>query len=85
MSTEGCTDIAYMVNRFADPNITKFFASKDVSIDAQAYALSEMLQWIWRSAIRDDKPINLYIPSKRMRELLINWINKTNKGGQSLA
>ena len=81
----GCTDIAYMVNRFADPNITKFFASKDVSIDAQAYALSEMLQWIWRSAIRDDKPINLYIPSKRMRELLINWINKTNKGGQSLA
>lgn len=81
----GCTDIAYMVNRFADPNITKFFASKDVSIDAQAYALSEMLQWIWRSAIRDDKPINLYIPSKRMRELLIDWINKTNKGGQSLA
>ena len=46
MSTGGCTDIAYMVNRFADPNITKFFASKDVSIDAQAYALSEMLQWI---------------------------------------
>lgn len=81
----GRTDIAYMVNRFADPNITKFFASKDVVIDAQAYALSEMLQWIWRSAIRDDKPINLYIPSKRMRELLIAWINDINKGGKILA
>ena len=34
-----------------------------------------MLQWIWRSAIRDGKPINAYIPSKRMRELLINWMN----------
>lgn len=74
-----CTDIAYMVNRFADPNITKFFVSKDVAIDVQAYALSEMLQWVWRSAIRDDKPINLYIPSKRMRELLIDWISKTNQ------
>ncbi len=78
------TDIAYMVNRFADPNITKFFATKNVSIDINTYALSEMLQWIWRSAIRDGKPINLYIPSKRMRELLINWINDTNKGGHTV-
>lgn len=77
----GRTDIAYMINRFVDPNITKFFASKDVAIDTQVYALSEMLQWIWRSAIRDDRPINLYIPSKRMRELLIGWIGEINKGG----
>lgn len=75
------TDIAYMVNRFIDPNLTKFFATKDISINSDNFALSEMLQWIWRSAIRDDKPINLYIPSRRMRGLLINWINTTNQGG----
>ena len=40
---------------------------------------------IWRSAIRDGKPINLYIPSKRMRELLINWINNTYQGGNNIA
>lgn len=77
------TDIAYMVNRFVDPNLMKFFATKDITINADHFALSEMLQWIWRSAIRDDKPINLYIPSSRMRELLINWIDNTNKGGCS--
>lgn len=77
------TDIAYMVNRFVDPNLMKFFATKDITINADHFALSEMLQWIWRSAIRDDKPINLYIPSSRMRELLINWIDNTNKGGRS--
>jgi len=76
------TDIAYMVNRFADPNIMKFFHAKNISIDADKFALSEMLQWIWRSAIRDGRPINLYIPSRRMRELLINWIDITNQGGQ---
>lgn len=75
------SDIAYMVNRFADPNIIKFFCSKDINIDAEQFALSEMLQWIWRSAIRDGKPINLYIPSSRMRGLLIDWINITNQGG----
>ena len=44
------TDVAYMVNRFADPNILKFFRSRNIELDRDAYALSEMLQWIWRSA-----------------------------------
>lgn len=74
------TDIAYMANRFADPNITKFFASRNIYIDKDRFALSEMLQWIWRSAIRDGKPINLYIPSKRMKNLLIDWIEQNNGG-----
>ena len=79
------TDVAYMVNRFADPNILKFFRSRNIELDRDAYALSEMLQWIWRSAIRDDKPITLYIPSRRMRTLLIDWINETSKGGDTVA
>lgn len=77
------TDIAYMVNRFVDPNLMKFFATKNININADHFALSEMLQWIWRSAIRDDKPINLYIPSSRMRGLLIDWIESTSQGGYS--
>lgn len=75
------TDIAYLTNRFIDPNLMKFFGAKDIRINADHFALSEMLQWIWRSAIRDNKPINLYIPSRRMRELLIDWIENTNNGG----
>lgn len=75
------TDIAYIANRFVDPNLLKFFASKDISINSDHFALSEMLQWVWRSAIRDNKPINLYIPSRRMRELLIDWIENTSQGG----
>ncbi len=79
------TDVAYMANRFMDPNLMKFFAMKGIRLDADRFALSEMLQWVWRSAIRDGKPINLYIPSKRMRELLINWINSTYQGGNEIA
>ena len=78
------TDIAYMANRFVDPNLLKFFSERDIEINSDHFALSEMLQWIWRSAIRDNKPINLYIPSSRMRELLIDWMNNTSEGGQSV-
>ena len=76
----GRKHLAYMVNRFVDPNLGKFFAAKGITIDEDEFALAEMLQWIWRSCIRDDKPIELYIPSRRMRELLQGWIESTCKG-----
>lgn len=74
------TCLAYMVNRFIDPNIGKFFSPKNITINEDEFALAEMLQWIWRSRIRDDKPIEIYIPSRRMRELLQGWIESTSKG-----
>lgn len=77
-----CTDIAYMINRFVDPNLLKLFYEKGIVVEQDVFALSEMLQWIWRSAIRDGKPINLYIPSKRMRDLLTDWMDRVQKGGE---
>lgn len=74
------TCLAYMINRFADPNITKFFNKKGVKIDEDEFALGEMLQWIWRSCIRDNKPIEIYIPSRRMRTLLQKWIEENSEG-----
>ena len=68
------TSAAYMVNVFLNPIIKGFFTDHGVTVDEDGYALSEMLQWIWRSAIRDGNPIWIYIPSKRMRTLLQNWI-----------
>ena len=68
-------NLAYMVNRFLQPYYKKFFAARNISIDEETYALSEMIQWIWRSRIRNGEPINLYVPSKRMRDLLIAWLN----------
>ena len=72
--------MAYMVNRFVDPNVGKFFATKGIYVNTEEFALAEMLQWIWRGCIRDDQPIELYIPSRRMRKLLQDWIESTNKG-----
>lgn len=67
--------IAYLVNKFFNPYIKNFFVTNGVEVDEDGYAVSEMLQFIWRSAIRRGQPITIYIPSKRMRELLIEWID----------
>lgn len=66
--------LAYLCNRYINPIIAKFFYSNEIEINQDAFALSEMLQWIWRSAIRDGEHISIYIPSRRMRNLLINWL-----------
>ena len=69
------TAMAYVCNRFSDPYILQFFTANGVEVDDDAVALSELVQWIFRSAVREGKEVNLYIPSVRMRTLLKNWLS----------
>lgn len=68
-------NLAYVINTFLNPVIKQFFEGNNIAVDGDMYALSSLIQWVWRSAIRDNKPITLYIPSKRMRNLLISWLD----------
>ena len=66
----------YLANRFMKPVTKKFFSKHDVQVDEDKFALSELLQWLFRSRIRNGQPINVYIPSKRMRTLLIDYLEE---------
>lgn len=66
--------LAYVVNRFMNPHEKKFFSVRGIEVNEDMYALSELIQWIWRSRIRKGKAINLYIPSKRMRSILEEYL-----------
>lgn len=68
-------NLAYLVNRYMNPAVYSFFKAKGIEPDQDLFALSEMVQWIFRSAIRNGEPINLYVPSERMRNLLEFWLN----------
>lgn len=76
--------LVYLVNIFMNVNEKKFYQKHGIEVDEDTYALSIMVQWIWRSAIRDGEKVNLYIPSKRMRTILTNWIETTSKGGHTV-
>lgn len=53
---------------------------------SNAYALTELIQWLFRSAIRvgglnmtgrpyePRRKVTLFMPSQRMRNLLLNWL-----------
>lgn len=74
------TALAYCVNLYMNVGQKLLYQHRGIEVDEDAYALSIMVQWIWRSAIRDGKDIHLYIPSRRMRTILQNWINNLSKG-----
>lgn len=69
-----CYNLAYCVNIYLHPAVIQFFKQRNIHIDEELYALSEMIQWIWRSRIRKGEKINIYIPSARMRNLLNTWL-----------
>ena len=70
--------VAYPVNRYINTGVKNFFVKHNVIVDEDGFATSEMLQFIWRSAIRDGKDIWIYIPSVRMRNLLKVWIDENS-------
>lgn len=67
--------MAYLANRYYNPTITQFFDAKDIKTNQDLWALGELLQWVWRGCIRKGEPMNLYIPSIRMRTLLNKWLD----------
>ena len=66
--------LAYLANNFYPATIQNTF---DISEDQ--YALSELLQFMFKSALSNGNEIWIYIPSKRMRNLLMKWIEKDLK------
>jgi hypothetical protein len=71
-------NLAYCCNRYISPDYIDYFRINNILVNEDLYALSELLQWIWRSAIREGNQINIYIPSQRMRNILIDWLNDEN-------
>ena len=71
--------LAYLINLFPNPNIYNFLVSQGTAFNQDRWALSMMVQWIWRSAIRDGEEIWVYVPSRRMRTLLEQWLDKVNE------
>ena len=70
--------LAYLINKRMNPIIRNFFKSFSITVDEDTYSTNEMIQWIWRSAIRKGEKIQIYIPSLRMRTLLVRWVENNS-------
>lgn len=68
-----CTHAIYIYDQYMNPMIHQWLGGNE-AISQDDYALTELIQWVWRTRIRRGEPITLYLPSQRMRELLLNWL-----------
>ncbi|GAA0204085.1 hypothetical protein GCM10009123_09230 [Kangiella japonica] len=72
--------MAYMVNTYMKPPVINLlrdscmFEEDELKTLQDNYALSQLIQWLWRGCIRKGEPMTVYIPSKRMRELFKTWL-----------
>jgi hypothetical protein len=62
-------------NRFVNTAIKAYLQDYGTPPDDDMFALSEMVQWIFRTCIRNDEPLQLCILNNRMKGLLCNWLN----------
>lgn len=69
-------NLVYAYNRYLNPIDKNFFLKKGVEVNEDLYALSDLIQWVFRSAIREGEEISIYLPSERMRKLLKDYLGK---------
>lgn len=67
-------NVAYLVNVFPSPLLVKAAYGKETEFDDDVHALGELLQFLYRGCLRESLPMNIYLPSSRMRKLLFKWL-----------
>ena len=86
---QNCTGVAYLCNRFFDVTCTKFLEQRakaennpELQFNNDNYALSELVQFVWRSNVRVRdacQPVYVWIPDQRMRNLLKDFQDRAEK------
>ena len=64
-----CSHLIYLYDQYMNPYVARWLEDNTRAFD-EAYAITELTQWLWRSRVRKGQPITLYLPSPRMRQLM---------------
>ena len=69
-----CSHLIYLYDQHMNPYVARWLEDNSRAFD-DAYALTELIQWVWRSRVRKGRPVTLYLPSPRMRQLMEQWLS----------
>ena len=69
--------MAYPMNVYQHGDVRSYFDEQDIPTSEDLYAVSTLVQWLWRSRIRKEprEGITVYLPSERMRGLFLEWLH----------
>lgn len=68
------TLMIHCFDRYPHISVASYLEDYGCKVDSSVFALSEMLQWLWRGCIRSDEPMTVAIGSKRMYNLFKDWL-----------
>jgi hypothetical protein len=69
-----CSHLIYLYDQHVNPVVAGWLEDSTGDFN-DAYALTEFIQWVWRSRVRRGENITLYLPSPRMWELFEEWLD----------
>lgn len=75
-----CSVVISLFDYHVNPGVLEWLNREDDRTFKELYAVSELLQFVYRSRIRcrsevADPTITLYLPCGRMRRLFLEWVN----------
>lgn len=73
-----CTSCIYTINVYPHGSIESHLKSFGIEIDRDKYALSELIQFMFRGCIREHKDMDILVLSIRMKRLLEDWLQTDN-------
>ena len=65
-----CSHAIYLWDQNLNPYLQRWLGIADNPLVNDAYAITEFVQWLWRTRVRRGEPVTVYVPSERMRHLL---------------
>lgn len=70
------TAAIHAYNRYIHPAITTYLKDHGAEVSDEAFALAEMIQWLFRTALRipDGPTVQIHIAAPRMEKLFRDWL-----------
>lgn len=65
----------YLSHPEVNTSIKQFFENKGIVINEDLYSLHHLIEWMFQSRLQQKQPINVFIPSIKMRALLEKYLN----------
>lgn len=70
-----CRTAFYLWDQHLNPYVRRWIGLGDDRLADDQYAITELVQWLYRTGVRRGEPVTIYMPSMRMRGLLTSWLD----------
>lgn len=68
------TTLVYALDVYPNTAVQAYLKDMGCEVDESKYAISQLVQWLWRGCIRKGEPMTIAVLAPRMRKLFERWI-----------